>query len=153
MTCNNCHRPGHSKPDCWSKGGGKEGQGPRQTRKLKNSETVVVATNNDKEDLFAFTCTSDCVAMADTLDVLRSKLGTCIDSGTLKHYCPDKSKFTSYKPMVCKITMADRRMLTTVGMGDLHMELPNGSAKTKTIFRNAIHALDMAFTLISISQL
>ena len=27
--CNNCNRPGHTKPNCWSKGGGKEGQGLR----------------------------------------------------------------------------------------------------------------------------
>ena len=27
--CDNCKKPGHGKPDCWSKGGGKEGQGPR----------------------------------------------------------------------------------------------------------------------------
>ena len=38
-------------------------------------------------------------------------------------------------------------------MGDLHLELPNGSEKTKTIFKNAVHTPDMAFTLISISQL
>ena len=26
-TCKNCNEPGDSKPDCYSKGGGKEGQG------------------------------------------------------------------------------------------------------------------------------
>ena len=38
-------------------------------------------------------------------------------------------------------------------MGDLHIELPNGSGKMKMLFKNAIHAPDMAFTLISVSQL
>ena len=38
-------------------------------------------------------------------------------------------------------------------MGDLHIELPNGSGKTKVTFRNAVHAPSMAFTLISISRL
>ena len=38
-------------------------------------------------------------------------------------------------------------------MSDLHLELPNGSGKTKTVLKNAIHAPDMAFTLISVSQL
>ena len=52
-----------------------------------------------------------------------------------------------------KITTTDGRSLNVVGMGDLHIELPNGSDKTKTIFKNAIHAPDMAFTLISISRL
>jgi GAG-pre-integrase domain len=38
-------------------------------------------------------------------------------------------------------------------MGDLHIELPNGSQKMKVTFKNAIHAPGMAFTLISISRL
>ena len=29
VTCKNCKNTGHTKADCWSKGGGKEGQGPR----------------------------------------------------------------------------------------------------------------------------
>ena len=28
-TCENCKNAGHTKADCWAKGGGKEGQGPR----------------------------------------------------------------------------------------------------------------------------
>ena len=38
-------------------------------------------------------------------------------------------------------------------MGDLEIDLPNGSKVTKTMFKNAIHAPDMAFTLIAISKL
>jgi RNA recognition motif-containing protein len=43
--------------------------------------------------------------------------------------------------------------LKAIGSGDLHLELPNGSGKTKMVFKNAIHAPDMAYTLISISRL
>ena len=28
--CENCGKPAHVKPDCWLKGGGKEGQGPNK---------------------------------------------------------------------------------------------------------------------------
>jgi hypothetical protein len=28
--CANCHNKGHTKEQCWSKGGGQEGQGPKQ---------------------------------------------------------------------------------------------------------------------------
>ena len=38
-------------------------------------------------------------------------------------------------------------------MGDLEIDLPNGSKITKTTFKDAIHAPDMAFTLIAISKL
>ena len=33
-------------------------------------------------------------------------------------------------------------------MGDLEIDLPNGSKRTKTLFKDAIHAPEMAFTLI-----
>ena len=61
VVCHNCKKKGHKKADCWAKGGGKEGQGPKQKKgKGKKSEmaTVVVVDDNDKE-LFAFTCMSD----------------------------------------------------------------------------------------------
>jgi hypothetical protein len=59
----------------------------------------------------------------------------------------------NYEEVQQKIMMADGRSLSTVGMGDLHIELPNGLEKMKTVFRNAVHAPGMAFTLISISKL
>ena len=76
-----------------------------------------------------------------------------MDSGMSQNYCPDHTKFTNYKEVHREITMADGRSLTAIGMGDLHIELPNGSRKTKVTFKNAMHAPSMAFTLISISRL
>ena len=49
--------------------------------------------------------------------------------------------------------MADGRQLKAIGMGDLEIDLPNGSKTTKMTFKNAIHSPEMAFTLISISLL
>lgn len=52
VTCKNCNRPGHMKPKCWSKGGGKEGQGPRQRKSKKSEKTksAVVAVDEEKDD-------------------------------------------------------------------------------------------------------
>jgi hypothetical protein len=151
VKCENCKKKGHTKEKCYAKGGGCEGQGPLQ--KAKAAETAVVAANDEEGELFAFTCSSDHTAVAAKLVVPNSHLGTCIDSGASHDYCPDRSKFTNYKSIQRKITTADGRTLSTVGMGDIHVELPNGSDKTKVVFKNAIHAPEMAFTLISISQL
>ena len=155
VTCDNCHKDGHTKEQCYSKGGGGEGQVPRQKAKAKakESETAVVATNNEEGDLFAFTCMSHYVAMADQIEVPKSRLGTCIDSRASRDYCPDRSKFFNYKAIQCNIMTADGSTLKAIGSGDLHLELPNGSGKTKIGLKNAIHAPDMAFTLISISRL
>lgn len=52
ITCENCKRPGHGKPECYSKGGGKEGQAPWQKNKTKGKEpeTAVVAANDDDDE-------------------------------------------------------------------------------------------------------
>ena len=74
VVCHNCKKKGHKKADCWVKGGGKEGQGPKQKKgKGKKSEmaTVAVVDNDDKE-LFAFTCTSDFANVAKALQVPKS---------------------------------------------------------------------------------
>jgi hypothetical protein len=35
VECFNCHKRGHMRADCWAKGGGKEGQGPRKNQGSK----------------------------------------------------------------------------------------------------------------------
>ena len=74
ITCFNCGGKGHKKPDCWSEGGGKEGQGPHQRKgKKTDSETAVVAAENDKDnELFAFTCTSNLANVAEALQIPKS---------------------------------------------------------------------------------
>ena len=153
VTCRNCKRKGHKQAECWSKGGGKGGQGPHQKKGKKSEMAVVAATNDDDNKLFAFTCMFDFANVAEALQVPKSHLGTCIDSGASRVYSPDHAKFTNYRSIDRRITAADGRELKAIGMGDLEMELPNGSQTTKMKFENAIHSPDMAFTLISISRL
>ena len=38
IECYNCRKEGHCRSECWAKGGGKEGQGPRRHRKNANSK-------------------------------------------------------------------------------------------------------------------
>jgi GAG-pre-integrase domain len=154
ITCKNCKRSGHGKPDCYQKEGGKEGQAPwDKNAKAKDIETVVMAANDKDDELFMFTYMTNHAAVADILDVPKLKLGTCIDSRATRDYCPDCSKFSNYKMVQHVITTVDGWLLIGVRMGDLHIELPNGSGKSKLLFKNAIHIPTMAFTLISISRL
>ena len=152
IVCGNCKRLGHTSGDCWSKGGGKEGQGPRQ-RKSNKTETVTVAADKEDDDMFAFACTSDYATVVETLQLPKSKLGTCLDSGATQVYSPDHSKFSNYRTINRDITTADGRTVKAIGVGDLEIELPNGSKRTKTVFERAVHAPGLAFTLISISRL
>jgi len=117
--CYNCKRPGHKEFECWSKGGGREGQGPGQKRSAKPFKPVVAIADNEKEEMFAFTCTSDYANVAKALQVPKSKLGTCIDSGASEVYCPDRNKFANYKTIDRNITTADGRTLKAIGIGNL----------------------------------
>jgi len=109
---------------------------------------MVAATNDDNEELFTFTCTSNYADVTKILQVPKSKLGTCIDSGASCDYLPDHSKFTNYRTIYRDIMTADGRIVKAIGMGDLTLDLPNRSKTTKTVFKNAIHAPGMAFTLL-----
>ena len=89
ITYENCKRTGHGIPDCYQKGGSKEGQAlwdKKMSAKTKESEMVVVVADNNENGLFAFTCMSNHAAIAEVLNVLKSKLGTCIDSSASKDY-------------------------------------------------------------------
>ena len=155
VTCKNCNHKGHLKEDCWSKGGEKEGQGPRnqKPKKEEKTESVVVAELLDDE-LFVFMCTLDFADIPKALQIPKSWLRACMDSGASHHYCLDHDKFENYQPISgWNITTADGCTLRVVGVGDVHIELPNGLKQTKAILKEAIYAPDMAFTLISISQL
>ena len=107
--------------------------------------------DDDDKELFAFTCTSNFANVAEALHVPKSRLRTCIDSGASRVYSPDHSKFSNYKLIEHGITTADGQQLKATGMGDLEIDLPNGSKTTKMTFKNAVHSPKMAFTLISIS--
>ena len=84
VTCENCRKPGHAKPDCYSKGGGKEGQGWRQKKnkkKEKKSEESVAVAKSEDDELFTFTWTLDYVALTEALKLPKDKFGTGMDSG------------------------------------------------------------------------
>ena len=59
--------------------------------------TMSTSADDNKNDMFAFTCSSDYADVANGLDIPKSRLGTCMDSGASQNYCPDHMKFTNYK--------------------------------------------------------
>jgi len=51
IKCYNCKKKGHIKANCWAKGGGKEGQGPKQDKnKSKDKDKDSAAPAEDKTD-------------------------------------------------------------------------------------------------------
>ena len=77
------------------------------------------------DDVTALTCTSDFRSEALTTS---NHSGIIIDSGTSRHFSPDRSKFLNYKEFSNHkpIRAADRRTFHALGKGDIQITLPNG---------------------------
>ena len=93
IACYNCGKTGHKKHECYSKGGGKEGQAPWQ-RKRKGKDrpidtAVVMAANGEDEAFFACTCILELADVAEEMQEPRLRLGTRVQSGTSRMACPE----------------------------------------------------------------
>jgi hypothetical protein len=89
--CYNCHKKGHVSADCWSKGGGKEGQGPKGRKGSKKGNRA-----NQAEEVN--TNLNDCAYTASPHDHSRdiSKYDWLLDSGTTSHICTIRDAFTEF---------------------------------------------------------
>ena len=100
-----------------------------------------------------YNMTDDCWSAADPQGY-KDKCGAYVNSGASNHYFLDHTKFQNYQPLENQnITTVDGCSLKAVGIGDVLIELQNGSKRTPTLVKNAVFAPDMAFMLISVSRL
>ena len=89
--CYNCKKKGHISADCWAKGGGKEGQGPRG-RKGTGKKNQANQAEDVKSDL------NDTCYMAGNSQEI-SKYNWLLDSGTTSHICIIQEAFTEFRPI------------------------------------------------------
>jgi hypothetical protein len=162
VKCENCAKLGHSKADCFGKGGGKEGQAPWQKKKQQGAakataESDAKAETPSESSAYAFVAVSQAptgrnVAAASRQG--RSAPEFIVDSGATSHFCPDRARFTNYKSLqVQKIYTADGRALSALGCGDVAISLPNGATTTPVTLKDVLHVPDMETMLISIWRL
>ena len=91
--CYNCHKKGHLAKDCWAKGGGKEGQGPKGRKKSnggnKNRANQATDTVNDALADVAYSANTRILSHYDWV----------LDSGTTSHICNQRKAFIEYTPL------------------------------------------------------
>ena len=165
-TNSNCGRHGHTKEQCWQKGGGQEGKAPDWWQTQEKTASTNVAekkSENDDTDNFAmltYNVPYDPTALVCSSDfhykalAVANPTGAILDSSASRHFSPDRSKFLNYQELVTPepIRAADGRTFHALGKGDIQIELPNGDKKpTPITLRNAYYSPHMAFTLMSIS--
>lgn len=165
IECFNCHKKGHVKAECWAKGGGKEGQGPKRrgggskdtaagaeqsgdTAQAGDAEAwAVIVDAEEGEDE-----TPKVPAMA--ADEKGSAEAELYDSGALRHMLPFCERFITYRDIPARpITAANNRVFYAVGAGDLEIEVPNGAKYSKVVLHDALHAPDMGLTVVSIGRI
>ena len=163
----NCGRRGHTKDQCWEKGGGKEGQAPdwwknKTSKGNKNNANSAEEKPDEPEDYAMFAsilpddhtalvCTSD---FRDEAHAASNQSSIIIDSGASRHFSPDRAKFLNYTEFVNQepIRAADGRTFHALGKGDIQIRLPNGKQESTLItLKEAYYSPIMAFTLISVS--
>ncbi|KIL66130.1 hypothetical protein M378DRAFT_75683, partial [Amanita muscaria Koide BX008] len=97
--CSNCKRSGHTKEDCYRKGGGKEGQAPWDKRKKEEANANAASTEDaDSEDVsLAVTCspTEPLEALGATPEVNN----IIIDCGATRHFTPNRSDLLNFIPI------------------------------------------------------
>jgi len=165
-TNTNCGQCGHTKDQCWSKGGGKEGQASDWWKTgVKQASTSIVEgtpisdelenyamlTYNVSNNPTALICTSDFHSEAHAIS---NHAGTILDSGASHHFSPDHLKFLNYQELINPepIRAADGRTFSALGKGDIQVELLNGDQElTPITLKNAYYSPHMAFTLMSMS--
>jgi len=149
----NCERIGHTTDQCYQKGGGKEGQGPWQkAAKAAKAANATTASASSAEVNYALTCTTDVLLPAVANPATSQSATILVDSGASTHFCPDRSKFTSFVHDDTIVTTAEGRTFKASGRGDITLYLPNGESYTKVTLKEAIYAPKMPFTLVSISR-
>src|SRR6266404_3390892 len=76
------------------------------------------------------------------------------DSGASRHMSPHGHKFTNYRTIPPRpITAANKNVFHAIGLGDLKINVPNGSTTMPIILRDTLHAPDMALTIVSVGRI
>ena len=103
VECYNCHKKGHTRDNCWSKGGGKEGQGPRTKMKAgwghgqrKDCANQAQANEDLKDSAYHVQDSVNTVSQFSTSFTWDDWL---VDSATTSHISNERQTFVDFTPL------------------------------------------------------
>ena len=140
IECENCHKKGHTKAQCWAKGGSNEGGGLKHKgrdndKKEGNKGTKsAAAITKDKPNIEVWAAIEGTEEDDATphVPIMAIESGVKVqtelfNSGASCHMSPNHKQFVTYREIpACPITAADNKVFHAIGMGDLQINIPNG---------------------------
>ena len=150
VTCHNCGKAGHMIKDCWSKGGGKEGQGPKSKNKSPATDSTAykAASADDFE-------TSYTAIVEDALLITATKYDWIADTGSTAHIAPVREMFTDYVPSTGDsiVRGVGNTETKVAGRGTIRLLLDLGNGATsKHTLQNVLHIPSATTCLLSVSK-
>ncbi|KAF8682958.1 Reverse transcriptase (RNA-dependent DNA polymerase) [Rhizoctonia solani] len=160
--CKNCAKTGHTKKECWGKGGNAEGTGPHQKRRAakeakekalnaapKSESAKVALTNNGNDSeptLYALPATNNRSCASSWL----------LDSGASRHMTPNRHWFATYQSLSTPINIqvGNGNRIPAIGVGRVLVTLKNRQGQeTKAYIKSVLHVPDLSASLLLVKEL
>jgi len=166
IECYNCHKKGHYKSQCWAKGGGDEGNWPKNPKQDgdEKDKSKRDSANAADESWAAIMDADDArdegkscntlSALTDSAPLTSRPEVELYDSGASRHMSPFSHRFTNLHSIPPRpITAANSRVFYAIGAGDLKIDVPNGASSTTITLKDTLYAPDMGLTVVSVSRI
>ncbi|CAA7262638.1 unnamed protein product [Cyclocybe aegerita] len=145
--CFNCHKKGHLAKDCWAKGGGREGQGPKGRKGPNRAGRTHQAAEDANNSL------NDTLYMANSTYTF-SKYDWLLDSCTTSHIFPVREAFSDYRPLTdSPIQGVSSSPAQAKGRGTIIVNFAVEGKNVRHQLRDVLHVPEALNGLISVSRL
>jgi Integrase core domain/GAG-pre-integrase domain len=147
--CYNCHKKGHLTKDCWAKGGGKEGQGPKGRQKGGTSRGSRNRSNHAMDSVND--TLPDIAYMANTYSF--SSYDWMLDSCTTSHICNQREAFVEYSKLEnATVQGVGNTPARAIGQGTVVVNFAVEGKDVKHRLRDVLHVPEAGNSLLSVSR-
>ncbi|KAG9081109.1 hypothetical protein FRC06_005815 [Ceratobasidium sp. 370] len=160
--CTNCGKTGHTKPECWAKGGGAEGTGPQQKwHATKQAKEKSFESTSKTESAKVATASEDSPAQPSlyalpAIETQSSNAPWLLDSGASRHMTPHRHWFATYQVLTTpvQIRVGDRSRIPAIGVGRIFVSLKNRHGEeSDAVIKAVLHVLSLHASLMSVNEL
>jgi hypothetical protein len=135
--CHNCGKKGHKKEQCWAKGGGQEGKGPKGGRKRHEKQSGTGAIS------WAFSSGTNATSNEQWI----------LDSGASDHMSNRIELFENFKKIEKEIMVANREMMNATGMGNINFVAITEKGTVNIQLRDVLYVEKIGMNLVSAAKL